>query len=202
MVTLIIALLLIVLIATLILLLFYDQPTQTTSTQITLQNDQNDDEETHQASALVLSCMDYRFIEKTMEFLYQRNNAFDFDYFVLAGASLGFNASTQPEQTIEIPEVTSHSWHDAFLDHVRLARKLHNIRQIICIDHNFCGMYRAVYGEEVNTPEQEAHKHEYNIHKFIQTMKDNPEFSDLSYTGLLIQVEEPLRFEVIYEEST
>jgi hypothetical protein len=159
-------------------------------------------EEKHQATSLVLSCLDYRFIGPTIDFLYQQSSAFDFDYFVLAGASLGFNESSLPEPTVEIPEVTSRSWHIAFEDHIRLARKLHNIHRIIIIDHDQCGYYHAIYGDEVSTPEQEAHKHEYNIHKMIETLKSNPEFSDLSYTGLLIEVEDPLRFRVVYEETT
>lgn len=201
MVTIIIALLIILLLIALIVLGVSNQPTYMTPTQITVQEDPHG-EKKHQATSLVLSCLDYRFIGPTIEHLYQRSKAFDFDYFVLAGASLGYNESIQPEPTVEIPEVTSRSWHDAFEDHIRLARTLHNIRQIIVIDHQECGYYHAVYGAEVATSKQEAHKHEYNIHKFIQTMKSNPEFSDLKYTGLLIEVEEPLRFRVIYEEES
>jgi hypothetical protein len=199
MVTLIISLLLILLIIALILILFYNQPNQMTPAHVTLQSDH---EEKHQAHALVLSCLDYRFINPTIEHLYKRNNAFDFDYFVLAGASLGFNESLQEEPTVEIPEITSRSWHKVFEDHLRLARKLHNIERVIVCDHQECAYYHAIYGESVATTEQEADKHEYNIHKFIETLKNNPEFSDLKYTGLLIEVDEPLNFRVIYEEET
>jgi hypothetical protein len=214
MITLIIALLLILLIVALIVILFYDSPNQMTPAQITPEQItseqitpeqitlQSEHEEKHQAHALVLSCMDYRFIGPTIKHLYKRNNAFDFDYFVLAGASLGYNESKEPEPTIEIPEVTSRSWYMAFEDHLRLARRLHDIRELICVDHEGCAMYHAIYGEEVDTHVKEIHKHEYNIHKFIETLKNNPEFNDLKYTGLLIKVEDPLRFRVIYEEST
>jgi len=146
----------------------------------------------HNANSLVLSCIDYRFIGPTMDYIYGLNNKNDFDYFVLAGSSLGYNQSID----------TSGIWSITYEEHIRIAIKLHHIKEIIVIDHMDCGYYSAIYGEEVNTPEKEEYRHKYNINKFIDTLKNNPEFSYLSYTGLLINVDDEnnLKFNVIYED--
>lgn len=146
----------------------------------------------HKANSLVLSCIDYRFIGQTMDYLYGINNKNDFDYFVLAGASLGYNQSID----------TSGIWSSTYEEHIRIAIKLHHIKEIIVIDHMDCGYYSAIYGEEVNTPQKEEYKHKYNINKFIDTLKTNREFSYLSYTGLLLKVddENKIKFNVIYED--
>lgn len=152
------------------------------------------------AKALVLSCMDFRFIGPTINYLYNRNQAYDFDYFVLAGASLGYNESKESYSTEEIPNKVDQCWHEAYEDHIRLAQKLHNITEIIVIDHMDCGYYRAIY--EIETPQQEMEKHQYNIHKFIQTLKSDPEFSIFKYTGILVKInsEPNMVFEVLYED--
>lgn len=176
----------------------------------------------HSANAMVLSCMDYRYIGPTIDYLYGRNNRNDFDYFVLAGASLGFNQSRSTAtlnhaqvKTIEIPETTPNCctskltgspeklacWSEACEEHICLAIELHNITEIIVIDHMDCGYYRAVYGDDVSTPDKEERLHKFNIHKFIQTLKNDPRYSEMSYTGLLLREEDDgIRFDIIFEE--
>lgn len=48
-------------------------------------------EKTHKAQAMVLSCIDYRFINTAIDFLEASVLDDKFDLTTLAGASLGFN---------------------------------------------------------------------------------------------------------------
>lgn len=147
----------------------------------------------HKANALVLSCMDYRYISETVDYLYGRNNENDFDYFVLAGASLGYNQSKNGCDA---------SWSKSYEEHIRLALKLHHIEEIIVVDHMDCGYYKAVYGDMVDTPQKEQDKHKMNIHNFIATLKASTEFGALRYTGLLITPNlGGVTFKVVYEED-
>ncbi len=157
----------------------------------------------HKANALVLSCIDFRFIGATVDYLYGRNNKADFDYFVLAGASLGYNESFQGIETPNIPEKSPDSWYESYEDHIDIAIELHDIKEIIVIDHMDCGYYHAIYGNEINTPEKERIKHEFNIHKFIETLKNNSKYTFLNYTGILLDVDKNgTRFDILYEEIT
>jgi len=54
----------------------------------------------------------------------------DYDYFILAGASLG----------------ALQGWTQVFKDHLDLSIKLHNIQEVIFIDHLDCGYYKKIYG--------------------------------------------------------
>lgn len=158
----------------------------------------------HDANSLVLSCMDFRFINQTVEYLYGRNETEDFDYFVLAGASLGYNESNTYNDSGCIHHNKLHidpAWKRAYEDHIRLAIDLHDIKEIIVIDHMDCGMYRAVYGDICSKAEQKLHIE--NIHKFIDSLKSTDEFGWMKYEGILIQVvdEGDLKFKVVYEEE-
>lgn len=86
--------------------------------------------------ALLLSCMDYRFLDHIEEYMHSRGFASNYDHIVLAGASLG----VLNNQNI--------SWGQTFWDHVAIALKLHHIDQIIVIDHRDCGAYKVFLGEE------------------------------------------------------
>lgn len=138
--------------------------------------------ETHKGNALVLSCMDYRFISETIEYLYGRNNQNDFDYFVLAGASLGYNESIKHKEP--------GAWAKSYEEHIDLALKMHHISEIIVIDHMNCEMYKRIYGKRVNTPERERDKHIENIRKLIETMKSKHKYSTLTYVGILVETHE------------
>lgn len=156
----------------------------------------------HKAKALVLSCIDYRFISQTMDYLYGRNNRNDFDYFVLAGASLGYNQSAKGRDKDIQKEPKC--WAEAYEEHIDIAVKLHHIEEIIVVDHMDCGMYKEIYGEAVDTPAKETKKHEKNIVKFIDTLKAKPEYSKFRYTGVLLEANENaenISFRVIFSDD-
>ena len=108
---------------------------------------------------LVLSCIDYRFVDKTIEFLKQDCCIDSFDHTILAGASLGFN---QNDYT---------SWRLTLLNHIDLAIKLHDIKKIIVVDHEDCGAYKIFYPDIVSNPLVEKKYHCLNITEFIETIK-------------------------------
>ena len=117
---------------------------------------------------LVLSCMDYRYIDATVAHL-QELRGHVFDYFVLAGASLGYNLSG--------------GWDKVFEEHIDLAIQLHSITEIVVVDHSDCGMYRAEYGDEYNVRPLELHQS--NIMRFIAVLRDK--YPQLKFEGLLLQ---------------
>ena len=119
----------------------------------------NKDLQDNKQLGLVLSCIDYRFIDKTIEFLKQDCCIDAFDHTILAGASLGFN---QTEYT---------SWKLTLLNHIDLAIKLHDIKKIVVVDHEDCGAYKIFHPDIIQNPLVEKKYHCLNITQFIETIK-------------------------------
>ena len=119
----------------------------------------NQDLQDNKQLGLVLSCIDYRFIDKTIEFLKQDCCIDAFDHTILAGASLGFN---QTEYT---------SWKLTLLNHIDLAIKLHDIKKIVVVDHEDCGAYKIFHPDIIQNPLVEKKYHCLNITQFIETIK-------------------------------
>jgi hypothetical protein len=132
------------------------------------------------ASVLVLTCIDPRFTDILSSFLYHQVWA-DYDLFALAGSSLGvvqgYSGNTNPYPTgASWPANTStvngsgtngtragfpqdlnnaNHWSGVFIDHLGLAKVLHDISEVWVFDHLDCGAYKALMlppGSEDNTP--------------------------------------------------
>ena len=131
---------------------------------------------THGAEALVLSCIDYRFVDIMTNFL-QNSPSLEnsYDPMVLAGASLGYN-----QKKFEC-------WPVTFIDHVKLAIELHDIKQLIVFDHMDCGAYVLFYPGLEADSEEERGLHIKNINEFICRLKKL--FPKLIYSGYLINVD-------------
>jgi len=87
--------------------------------------------------ALLLNCIDYRITAATTDYMAKRGMAGKYDQIVLAGASLGARNDKFP------------AWGATFWDHVQVAKDLHNIREVIVIDHRDCGAYKVILGEDL-----------------------------------------------------
>lgn len=127
---------------------------------------------THFAEAMVLTCIDYRFIDTVITFL--ENDpvlALKYDLTTLAGASLGYNQ--------DIFE----AWPTTFIDLTKLAIQLHHIKQLIVFDHMDCGAYQLIYPDITLNTEEERQLHIKNINIFIAKLKRI--FPDLIYSGYL-----------------
>jgi len=105
------------------------------------------------AKAMVLSCIDFRFINDEIYFL-NKDHKNSFNQFSLAGASLGYNQTTFPE------------WGVTFDKHVELSKQLHDINEIMVIDHMDCGAYRILYDNKEMTKDEEYELHAKNLNKF------------------------------------
>ena len=134
-----------IIILCLVLLIIYKKITQSKITHSTQQT----------AKAMVLTCMDYRLVDDAVYAMIQKGYLNNYDEFVLAGASLGY--------------INNDRWRNAFDDHVILAIKLHQINEIIVIDHRDCGYYKSIYGSDVIKQadrNKETMHHKTNIYKF------------------------------------
>ena len=96
----------------------------------------------NRAEALLLSCMDYRFINDTQRYMATRQLDKKYYQVMLAGAALAAN----PPRGTPPPDVRA--WNTTFWDHLATALELtrrHNPRgalsRVIVIDHRDCGAY-------------------------------------------------------------
>jgi carbonic anhydrase len=140
----------------------------------------------------VLSCIDYRVMDSTIELLKQDCCVDAFDHTVLAGASLGYN------QTDYI------SWKKTFIDHIDLAIQLHHIKKIVVVDHDDCGAYRLFYPHLNDDNKCERKHHIKNIKKFIKHMKKfikhmKKMYPNMHYSGYLLSLDGS--FEKIYQDK-
>lgn len=104
---------------------------------------------TQPTSTFVLACIDPRFayaLEKYLDQTYAQNGS-SYDLFILAGASMGGNltGNGSPLPNCTIVSATN-NWQQTLLDHIQVAITLHNVTQIVIIDHLNCGAYVACAG--------------------------------------------------------
>ena len=127
------------------------------------------------AKALVLSCSDFRFDFRFVNF--SKGEYMDnYDKFSLAGASLGYNQNTFPE------------WRETCNKHIELAKQLHDIDEVIVLDHMDCGAYRILYDNPTLSRQEEYELHKKNLNKFKAMI--NEKFPLLKVTTLLMDVDE------------
>lgn len=87
-----------------------------------------------QYDAMVLSCIDPRFPERTLGYMKQRDLLGTYSQFVIAGASVGVVAPAFKD------------WHKAFWDNLAASVDLHRIKRVIALNHRDCGAARIAYG--------------------------------------------------------
>lgn len=126
------------------------------------------------ANSLVLSCMDFRFVNDTIGFLNKDYND-SYNKFSLAGASLGYNQNKFSD------------WGTTFEKHIDLSKELHKIDEIIVVDHMDCGAYKILYTKPEMTKEEEYQLHRENLAKFKQVM--NEKHPSLKVTTFLVDTD-------------
>ena len=143
------------------------------------------DEHTHTATAIVLSCMDFRDIDDLTFLFNSLNYNNNYDQFILAGSSFGIlttddNWTNNDKFSALIPSLgnalTNYTNQDylqkSFFLHVVLAVMLHNITEIIIIDHMDCGACKAILRhlleKQVITQEEEYDYHLKSLHYILQ----------------------------------
>jgi carbonic anhydrase len=88
------------------------------------------------AEALLLSCMDFRLMDKTARYMNKRGLKNKYDHIILPGAALGAITDKQPE------------WNKTFWQELALAIDLHHIHKVILLDHRDCGAYKELLNED------------------------------------------------------
>jgi hypothetical protein len=123
-----------------------------------------------QASVLVLSCIDPRFTASLAWYLTHHKEIInDYDLVSLAGASLG------------VLQTQYHSWQPMFLDHIKLALDLHDIKEIWCFDHLDCGMYKATLGLK---DDKDPHIHTEKLNDLKSFLHDK--YPNLIFKGFIM----------------
>lgn len=106
----------------------------------------------HKADALVVACVDYRFMKHIADVLDAKGLEGKYSLVTLAGASLAASNDLFP------------SWKDTFWSHLAFLVNLHKIDSVILIDHRDCGMYKFVYGRDLALdPADEKSVHQHNM---------------------------------------
>lgn len=129
----------------------------------------------HKAKALVITCMDFRLIDDAVIYLNKIGYTNNYDEFILAGASLGYNQKIYSE------------WSKTLDMHIELAKKLHDIKEIIVIDHMSCGAYKIFYKRENISEADEIELHKQNFAIFKETI--NNKYPELKVTSLLMKLD-------------
>lgn len=110
-------------------------------------------ENSPQAQALVLSCIDFRFLEYQYSFLGQQGLSQAYDWVALAGASLALTGFPHPAEA------------ETFWDQLDLSKQLHNIAQVIIFDHQNCGAYAQVHPLPFGDRQAEENFHGNYLHQ-------------------------------------
>jgi hypothetical protein len=105
--------------------------------------------------AMLLMCIDPRFVRLTNNYMEHRNLTDHYSQFALAGAAAGVVA----------PRFTS--WHQTFWDNLGSSIQLHSINAVIALNHRDCGAVKIAYGANaIATPERETALHREILSKF------------------------------------
>lgn len=113
------------------------------------------------AKALMLSCMDYRLVDDFVRFMDAHDLHDAYDHVVLAGASLGAISDRFA------------AWHGTFWAHLDVAIQLHQVEEVIVLDHRDCGAYKLALGAEaVDTPEKEMQVHSETMRAFAAAVRE------------------------------
>lgn len=85
--------------------------------------------------ALGFTCIDYRVVDEAAALFQKQHLTNEYDMLALAGASLGAVSPLFPSSNA------------AFWDQVGIAKKLHNIKKVVVVDHRDCGAYKIAFGK-------------------------------------------------------
>ena len=105
--------------------------------------------------AMVLSCIDPRFQPKVFNYIKKKNLTGKYSSFTIAGGSIGVTAKKFKK------------WHSTFWENLATSIKLHNISNLIVINHNDCGAAKIVNGNNKfsTSIENKIHNQSFKIIK-------------------------------------
>ena len=117
--------------------------------------------------AFVITCIDFRLIDDAVYYLNSKGYVDDYDEFILAGASLGYNTSLNGVNS------QFNRWDKILENHIDISYTLHKIKEIICMEHMDCGAYKAqLNGGNAFSKYEELNKHVNELNKFKMTINN------------------------------
>lgn len=143
--------------------------------ELDLSSESQDQLTAHNAKALILTCMDFRLLDDVVTFMNKIGYNNNYDQFILAGGSLGFNQDVYND------------WKKTLNKHINLALELHHIKEIIIIDHMKCGAYKIFYNKKDFTHDEELALHNENINKFKKYI--NTTYPKLKVKGFIMNLD-------------
>jgi carbonic anhydrase len=110
--------------------------------------------------AMLLTCIDPRFPEPTFEYMKSRGMIGKYSQFTLAGAAIGVVAPAFK------------AWHRTFWDNLAASIQLHNITNVIALDHRDCGAAKIAYGAaKVANAQAETQTHKAALMQFRREVR-------------------------------
>ena len=125
----------------------------------------------HKCQALVLHCMDYRFIGHLRDFIVSQGLKDQYDEVSVAGGVQGIVSGTKHVQ-------------EYILNQIGTARRLHSIQDVYLINHLDCGAYggRKAFGSD----QEEHDRHTVDLLKAKQIV--NQQFPDLNVSTIIARL--------------
>jgi hypothetical protein len=102
---------------------------------------------------LMLQCMDSRYPHRTLQTMDSMGLRGKYDQLILPGASLGvvLRERTEPPKKVD--------WQSSFLDQLGVAIDLHQVSEVLILDHRDCGAYKVFLGVTPDDPKAEKDAH-------------------------------------------
>jgi carbonic anhydrase len=123
--------------------------------------------------AMLVTCIDPRFPEPTINYMKGRNMIGKYSQFTFAGAAIGVVAPAFK------------AWQPAFWQNLAASIQLHHIPKVVAINHRDCGAAKIAYGPaKVANPQSETATHKAALAEFRrQVGKKQPKLA--VETGLM-----------------
>jgi carbonic anhydrase len=111
--------------------------------------------------AMLLTCIDPRFPEPTINYMKSRGMIGKYSQFTFAGAAIGVVAPVFKY------------WAKAFWDNLAISVQVHHIPKVIAMNHRDCGAAKIAYGaEKVANPQIETETHKAALTEFRKQMNE------------------------------
>lgn len=127
-------------------------------------------------TALVLTCIDFRFVNFEQKFLQEKGLNNQYDWLALAGASLALSSFPSQAET------------QTFWEQLDLSYRLHHIKKVIVLDHQDCGAYASKIDQKLSQdiPREKQvhwqylHQATESIHNHYPQLEVEPYFMQLN----------------------
>ena len=111
--------------------------------------------------AMLLTCIDPRFPETTINYMRSRSLVGKYSQFSIAGASIGVVAPRFKD------------WSTAFWDNLAASIVLHRVPKVIVLNHRDCGAAKFAYGDDkVANPQIETETHKAALMEFRKQLAE------------------------------